>query len=138
MSDRARSDEIMLADEVVERLRRHWDEGWNGEDLEVIMAPFAEGVVFSSPYVARVSGDPSATSIVGRDALRAYVDAALRRTPGIRYTIHETFLATDSLVLTYRCDLPDGRVKEGADLMRVDADGLIVEWTSHYTTDSKG
>lgn len=38
----------MIDQETVDRLGRHWDEGWNGADVDVIMAPFAESVVFSA------------------------------------------------------------------------------------------
>ena len=127
----------MIVDaETAASLRRHWEEGWNGRDVEVIMAPFADDVVFSSPFVGRVSGDPSKTTIEGADALRAYVEHALRRTPGIRYTVHDTYAGTDQAVLVYTCNLPDGRVKRGVDTMRVDDAGTVVDWRCHYTTDS--
>ena len=114
-------------------LARQWDEGWNGEDVERIMAPFAPDVVFTSPFVARISGDPAVTSIDGAPALREYVTAALRRTPGIRYRIDAVHLGTDTLVLDYTVSFPDGRPDTtGADLMRIDDDGRIVEWRSHY------
>jgi hypothetical protein len=119
--------------ELAGALARHWDEGWNGEDVERIMAPFADDVVFTSPFVARISGDPEVTSIVGAAALRTYVTAALRRTPGIRYTVDAVHLGTDTLVLDYTVRFPDGRPETtGADLMRVDEQGRVVEWRSHY------
>ena len=34
----------MLEDRIVAELARHWYEGWNGADVDVIMAPFAAGV----------------------------------------------------------------------------------------------
>jgi hypothetical protein len=126
----------VLADETVEALRRHWDEGWNQGDVEVIMAPFADDVVFTSPFVPMVSGDPAQAAIEGAGALRAYVVQALERTPGIRYTVDATYVGFDTLVLVYRCFLPDGRIKLGADSMRVDAAGKIVDWRSHYATES--
>jgi hypothetical protein len=75
-------------------------------------------------------------AITGRDALRAYVERALRRTPGIRYTVRSSYVGADAVVLTYTCHLPDGRVKEGADSMRVDDAGLVTEWSCHYTAES--
>jgi ketosteroid isomerase-like protein len=120
------------ADELVHA----WDDGWNGEDVDTIMAPFAEDVVFSSPFVSRLTGDPDRTAIEGRVALRDYVEGALQRTPGIRYTIHTTYYGAGTLVLVYSCRLPDGRTKDGADSMRVDGDGRVVEWRCHYTLDS--
>ena len=123
----------MIDAAAAQELARQWDEGWNGEDIDRIMAPFATGVVFTSPFVARVGGDPDVTSIVGRDALRDYCAAALRRTPGIRYRIDAVHLGTDTLVLDYTVSFPDGRPDTtGADLMRIDDDGKVVEWRSHY------
>jgi ketosteroid isomerase-like protein len=67
----------MLDDATVEDLRRHWDDGWNAGDLDTIMAPFADDVIFSSPFVPRLTGDPEKTTIGGYDALHSYVDYAL-------------------------------------------------------------
>ncbi|MGZ7014488.1 MAG: nuclear transport factor 2 family protein [Acidimicrobiales bacterium] len=126
----------MLDEATVEGLRRHWDEGWNSGDLELIMAPFAEDVVFSSPFVPRLTGDPARTTIEGHDDLRAYVAHALERTPGIRYTLDSIYAGTDAAVLVYSCVAPDGTVRKGADSMRVDATGQVVEWRCHYSVDS--
>jgi hypothetical protein len=119
--------------EAATALARAWDDGWNGEDVERIMAPFADDVVFSSPFVHRIGDDPSATSIVGTDALRAYVTGALTRTPGIRYRVDNVHLGPDSVILDYTVSFPDGRPDTiGADFLRVDGDGLVTEWRSHY------
>jgi hypothetical protein len=126
----------MLDDAIVEDLRRHWDEGWNAGDLATIMAPFAADVVFSSPFVSRLTGDPDRTTIDGHDELRSYVDDALRRAPGIKYTLDATYAGTDTLVLVYTCRAPDGTVRRGADSMRVDASGKVAEWRCHYSRDS--
>jgi hypothetical protein len=96
------------------------------------MAPFAAGVVFSSPGVAMMTGDPSKTTIEGYDALRTYIEDALRRTAEIGYTLRDTYVGTDSIVLVYACGLPDGTEKVGSDLMRVDDDRKVVEWRCHY------
>ena len=126
----------MLDDATVEDLQRHWDEGWNAGDLATIMAPFAPDVVFSSPFVARLTGDPAKMTIDGHDALRSYVGDALRRAPGIRYTLDATYAGTDAVVLVYTCYAPDGTVRRGADSMRVGATGKVVEWRCHYSSES--
>jgi hypothetical protein len=126
----------MLDEETVQSLERPWEEGWNAEDLETIMAPFAEGVLFSSPFIGRLSGDPARTSIEGKGPLRDYVDAALRRTPGIRYALDATYVGSDSVILLYRCWLPDGSEKAGADSMRVNPDGQVIEWCCHCSAPS--
>jgi hypothetical protein len=125
----------MLADDVVAALVRHWDEGWNGGDVDVIMAPFAPDVVFTSPGIAKVTGDAARRSITGAGALRRYVVDALARAGDVRYTVERALAGTDSIVLVYTCHLPDESLRPGADLLRVDGSGRVVEWSCHYATD---
>lgn len=125
----------MIDEAVIARLARHWDEGWNGADVDVIMAPFAEDVVFSSPFIPRLTGDPAQATIEGHDALRSYVVDALGRASDVRYTLDATLVGAETVVLVYRCHLPDGSTKPGADLMRIDGDDRVVEWRCHYATD---
>jgi ketosteroid isomerase-like protein len=122
----------MLDDATVQTLQRHWEEGWNRGDLETIMAPFAPEVVFSSPGISMLTGDPSKTTIEGYDELRSYLEGALRGAGDVRYTVRSTHVGTDSIVLVYACGRPNGPEKLGADSMRVDADGRVVEWRCHY------
>lgn len=134
MSSQARGSGVvrMLDDAVVQEVERHWKEGWNRGDVDTIMVPFAPDVVFSSPGISMLTGEPARTTIEGYDALRAYIASALRRTPGIRYELHDTYVGTDSIVLVYACSLPDGTQKPGADLMRVGPGRKVVEWRCHY------
>jgi hypothetical protein len=123
---------VMLDDAIVQELERHWEEGWNRGDLDTIMAPFASDIVFSSPGVSMLSGDPGTTTIEGYDALRSYIAGALRRTSGVRYSLRATYVGTDSVVFVYACGIPDGTEKPGADLMRIGRDRKVVEWRCHY------
>src|SRR5262249_37567452 len=122
----------MLDDARVKALQRHWEDGWNKGDLDTIMEPMAGNGRFSSPFVARISGDPSSTPIDGYDAVRAYMGESLRKVPGIRYTLDATYVSPASIILSYTFHLPDGSGRTGADSMQVDAEGQIVDWRSHY------
>jgi len=122
----------MLDDATVQMLQRHWEDGWNRGDVEMIVAPFAADVVFSSPGIAMLTGDPAKTTIEGQDAVRAYIEDALRRTSQVRYSLQATYVGTDSIVIVYSCGLPDGNQKVGSDSMRVDAERRVVEWRCHY------
>jgi hypothetical protein len=121
--------------ETVNALARHWEDGWNGVDLDRILAPFGPDVVFSSPFVPRLVGDATRTTIEGLDALRAYVAGALERSGDVRYTLDGAYAGTDTVILVYTCHLPDGTDKPGADIMRVDGHGQVVEWRCHYASD---
>lgn len=125
----------MIDETIADALVRHWDDGWNNYDLDTIMEPFASDVVFSSPFVTRLTGDPEKTTIEGYDALRSYIADSLERVPGIRYTVDATYLGTDAIVLAYTCHLPDGTSQVGTDSMRVNADGKVVDWRSHYSAE---
>jgi hypothetical protein len=128
----------VVPDEVVAAIARHWDAGWNGRDVDVIMSPFADAVVFSSPGVAKITGDADRRTVDGKPALREYCVEALRRAGDVRYTLHEALAGVATVVLVYTCHLPDGSDRPGADLLRVDADGKVVEWACHYATDPTG
>lgn len=131
-------DPTTVDDQVAATLRHHWEDGWNRGDVATIMAPFATDVEFSSPFVAKLTGDAARRAIVGYDALRDYVADSLRRAPGIAYTVEAVHTGADSLVLVYTVHRPGGAAKHGADFMRLDADGKIAEWRCHYTADFLG
>src|SRR5262249_7518895 len=96
----------VLDDATVTMLERHWEDGWNGCDVEKIMEPFADDIVFTSPFVASITNDPAKATITGRDTLRSYVADSLRRVPDIRYTLDATYVGTESVVLLYTVHLP--------------------------------
>jgi hypothetical protein len=126
---------VMLSVETAGELRRHWEDGWNGRDADVIMAPFAEEVVFSSPAIPKFTGEEDQATVAGTGALRAYVVEALRRSGDVRYSVDDLFIGAETVVLVYTCHFPDGTTRPGSDLMRVDDDGRVVEWRCHYATD---
>ncbi len=121
----------MLDDKTISMLQRHWEEGWNACDLDKIMQPMSADVVFSSPFVSRLTGDPGKTVIYGHAAVRSYMEDSLRRVPGVTYALRDTYVSPDSVILTYTFRMQDGTEKTGADIMKL-RHGKIVEWTSHY------
>jgi hypothetical protein len=125
----------MLDDAAVAHLAHHWEAGWNGRDVDLIMEPFAVDVVFSSPFVLKQVGDPLRTTVEGFAALRAYVAAAVERAGDVRYTLQQCYGGTESVVLHYTCHLPGGVDVDGADVMRVGPDGKVLEWRCHYASD---
>ena len=126
---------MLVEPTIADSLRRHWEDGWNGPDLETIMAPFAEDVVFSSPAIPKYTGEPTQATIVGAGALREYCAAALERSGDVRYRVDAVYSGAETVVLVYSCIFPDGTVRPGSDLMRIDADGRVVEWRCHYAND---
>jgi hypothetical protein len=122
----------MLDEAAAQALARHWEDGWNRGDVATIMEPMARDVRFSSSFVTRITGDPAKHAIEGYDALREYVESSLGRSRGVHYTLDEMFVSPESVILLYSFRLPDGTERQGADLMRVDEEGKIIDWRSHY------
>lgn len=131
-----RADDIatVSADRVA-YLRRHWEDGWNQNDTDLIVEPFSADVVFSSPFVPRIMGDPTVTEIRGFDAVRQYVaDSLVRATQGIQYRADRVDAGTLSVAITYRVLHPAGE-RLGLDVMRLDEQGKVDDWRCHYPFD---
>ncbi|MET0287494.1 MAG: nuclear transport factor 2 family protein [Polyangiales bacterium] len=129
----AREPDLSLVDaSTVRSLAKHWEDGWNGEDVATIVAPFAEDILFSSPYVARIRGGGDST-LRGIADVRQYVaDSLVRVTPGIRYTLDASYSGTDTVVLCYTVHHPKLGERSGIDTMRLNRDGKVVEWRCQY------
>jgi hypothetical protein len=122
---------------TVAALGKHWEEGWNGEAVDTIVAPFAADVLFSSPYVSRISGDPSLSTLRGLPAVRQYVaDSFVRATRHIKYTLDASYAGTDTVVLCYTVHHPTLGERRGIDTMRLGSDGKVVEWRCQYPFES--
>ena len=96
-----------------------WRDACNSRDLDRITALYSEDVVFKSPRVRTVSGEPSAT-LTGKDAVRDYWRKILERRPDLRFEIGQVFVGADSIALEYRVgDL------HGIEFMTLDGNSLI-------------
>ncbi|HEY3501416.1 MAG TPA: nuclear transport factor 2 family protein [Actinocatenispora sp.] len=70
--------------EEAQRFAADWEERWNSHDLDRVLAHYADDVVFRSPYAVAVIGTDT---VRGKDALRAYWTAGLKRLPDLRFTV---------------------------------------------------
>ena len=78
-----------------------WVQAWNRHDVETVLAHFHDDVVFSSPVAERVS--PGSGGVVrGKDALRAYWNAALALLPDLRFEVLGVYRGQHTLVINYR------------------------------------
>lgn len=129
-----RTPELTVVDAAtVTRLGKHWEDGWNNEDVATIVAPFADDVMFSSPHISRLVGDSSVSSLRGLDAVKQYVaDSFTRATRGIKYALDASYTGTDTVVLCYTVHHPTLGKLNGIDTMRLGPDGKVVEWRCQY------
>ncbi|MFJ1613107.1 nuclear transport factor 2 family protein [Streptomyces sp. NPDC087849] len=103
-----------------------WQDDWNSHDLDRVLAHYDESVTFSSPVMARFTGDPSGT-VHGREALRRYWSAALERIPELKFEVVDVRVSVHALVIDYRNQI-GGRVSE----VLIFRDGLVVSGFGAY------
>ncbi len=117
----------MLEAARASELAQEWVAAWNARDLDAILAHYGEGIVFSSPFVAKLSGDPSGT-LHGKAALREYFARGLAAYPDLRFELLRVLSGVDSVTLYYRS--VNGLY--AAEAMQVGEDGLVHRVWAHY------
>lgn len=78
-----------------------WIAAWNSHDLVRILSHYHPDFEMSSPRIVTIAGEPSGR-LRGQAAVGAYWAKALALLPDLRFTLIETFLGADSLVLHYQ------------------------------------
>jgi ketosteroid isomerase-like protein len=73
----------VLSEADADRFVATWMEAWNRHDLEAILDHYTDDVEYYSPFIAQLA-DPSGR-LVGKEALRSYVAAALERFPDLHF-----------------------------------------------------
>ncbi len=91
----------MIDQRRAEDFAREWVEAWNAHDLDRIMAHYDDDVVFTSPFVAEVTGRADGT-IEGAASLRPYFTAALARSPDLHFADVSVLVGASSVCLLYR------------------------------------
>jgi len=101
-----------------------WIDAWNRRDIEAVLAHFADGVTFTSPVAAAITG--SAT-VRGKDAIRAYWQAALARSTRLVFTLDHALWDTEGreLAIVYERDA-DGARSRMCEMLAFDAAGRVV------------
>lgn len=78
-----------------------WVAAWNSHDLERILAHYIDDVVFASPRIVQLLGDPAGV-VHGKDMLRAYWAKGLQLLPDLHFTVEDVRVSIDSVVINYR------------------------------------
>jgi ketosteroid isomerase-like protein len=78
-----------------------WVKNWNAHDLEGLLSHFSDDVVFTSPVAAQVVPD-SGGIVRGKDALRRYWAAGLRRIPDLQFSVEAVYAGVRTVVINYR------------------------------------
>ena len=83
------------------RLVQDWLEGWNGRDLDRVMAHYAEDATFQSPTVLlRVPGSDG--TIRGRAAIRELYEKSLALFPALHFELKEVIEREYGVMIIHR------------------------------------
>jgi len=75
-----------------------WEQGWNSHDLEVIISHYRDDIVFRSKKAIPLIGKGE---IQGKQKLRDYWGAALKRQPDLKFHVQDVFEGHNMLVISY-------------------------------------
>ena len=111
-------------------LGREWVEAWNSRDLERVLSLYAEDTEMTSDRIPAMGFDPSGT-VRGKADLRAYWSKALALNPSLHFTLIDTYVSPDSVVVFYEND----RGNKVCEYLRLDAAGKIRQGSANHLAD---
>ena len=117
----------MITEDQAAAFGRDWVDAWNRHDLDAILAHYDESIVFCSPFVTKLAGEPSGV-LNGLARLRVYFADALRKYPDLRFTEVRALAGVTSITLTYRSVAG----LHAAEVMSLGAGGRVVRVDAHY------
>lgn len=80
---------------------REWLDAWNKHDIHLIMKHYDESIMFCSPVVQKVLGDPQGV-VQGIDNLRNYFTRQLQKFSTLQFQLLDVFASPQSIVLYYK------------------------------------
>jgi ketosteroid isomerase-like protein len=108
-------------------LGREWIAAWNSRDLERVLALYADDSEMTSDRIPALGFDASGT-VRGKENLRAYWGNALALLPGLHFTLIDTFVSPDSLVVFYQNE----RAAKICEYLRLDTAGKIRQGSANH------
>jgi ketosteroid isomerase-like protein len=106
---------------------REWIAAWNSRDLERVLALYAEDSEMTSDKIPALGFDASGT-LRGKQNLRAYWGKGLALLPNLHFTLIDTFVSPDSVVVFYQNE----RAAKICEYLRFDAAGKIRQGSANH------
>ena len=115
----------MLPD--AEAFANAWIASWNSHDLEDILGHYADDIEVTTPMIRLAAGMDSDT-LCGKQQVRDYWAAALRKLPDLHFELIDYASGVDSIALYYKSVMN----KLAIEVMFFDANGKVVRMIAHY------
>jgi ketosteroid isomerase-like protein len=108
-------------------LGREWIAAWNSHDLERVLALYAEDSEMTSDRIPALGFDPCGT-LRGKAYIRVYWGKALKLLPDLHFTLIDTYVSPDSLVVFYQNE----RGARICEYLRLNAEGKIRQGSANH------
>jgi ketosteroid isomerase-like protein len=108
-------------------LGREWVEAWNSRDLKRVLTMYSEDAEMTSDRIPPLGFGASGT-VHGKDSLRAYWGKALTLVPDLRFTLIDTYVSPDSIVVFYENE----RGNKICEYLRLDDAGKIRQGSANH------
>ena len=108
-------------------LGRTWVEAWNSRDLERVLSLYAEDTEMTSDRIPALGFDASGT-VRGKADLRAHWSKALALIVNLHFTLIDTYVSPDSVVVFYKNE----RGNTICEYLRLDTGGKIMQGSANH------
>lgn len=106
---------------------QQWVAAWNSHDLARILAHYTDDFEMTTPFIARLMGEPTGT-LRGKEKVGAYWKTALERFPELHFELRGVFAGVNSLVIHYHS--VQGLL--ACEVFAFDAQGKVCKAAAHY------
>ena len=118
----------MISQEKAGEMADNWLQAWNSRDIDQIMAHYADGIEFISPFIKALLSKHDC-KIKGKPALKAYFLQGLAKYPSLNFQIINVLPGVGSFTLIYK----SVNNLLAAEVMEVDTNGKVVRVLAHYS-----
>jgi hypothetical protein len=112
------------------RFAEGWAAAWNAHDLGRVLAHYSDDFEMTSPFIARLMGEPGCT-LKGKGQVEAYWRRALERLPDLQFEVLDVFTGVGSLVIHYKAVLG----LRACEVFFFDGEGKVYKAAAHYDRD---
>lgn len=116
----------MIDEKFARAFAAEWIDAWNAQDLDRVLAHYADDFEMRSPLIVTIAGEPSGR-LKGKAAVRAYWTKGLQLLPDLHFKLVSILVGVEGLTLMYR-----GHRGLVAEVFRFGTDRTVVEVSAHY------
>lgn len=116
-----------MDEQFTARFAAEWIDAWNSHDIERVLAHYTEDFEMTSPFIARLAGEPSGT-LRGKAAVGKYWRHALTMIPDLKFELIAILTGVNSITLHYK----GAQDRLAAEVFHFDPSGKVVRAFAHY------